>query len=97
MELERGENMASTIDEIYSIEEEDIDFAFNIGDNIFFEQYDSSTGWKKYSTFLKTQSKFIETDKLDEAEEIIQSSINLRELTYRTSVDNETKKFKTAN
>lgn len=82
---------------LYSIEEEDIDFAFNIGENIFFEQYDSSTGWKKYYTFLKSQSKFIETDKIDEAEEIVQSSINLRELTYRTSVDNETKKFKTVN
>lgn len=82
---------------LYSIEEEDVDFAFNIDENVFYEQYDSSTGWKKYFSFLKSQSKFISTDEMDEVEEIIQSSINLQKLTYRTSVDNETKKFKTVN
>jgi len=82
---------------LYSIDEEDVNYSFSIDDNIFFEQYDSSTGWKKYYAFLVKRGKFIESDKLDEAENINQSSIDLNSLTYSTDNNKELKKFKVTN
>lgn len=79
---------------LYSIDEEDVSYSFNADGNIFFEQYDSSTGWKKYYTFLEKKHKFIESDKLDEAENINQSSIDLNNLTYSTDNNKKRKKFK---
>ncbi len=82
---------------LYTIEAEDIDFSFKLGKYLFFEQYDSSTGWTKYFTFSKNLYKFIETGRLDEAESIIQSSIDLDNLSYQTSSDDANKKFSIVN
>lgn len=78
---------------LYSINEEDISYSFSINENVFFEQYDSSTGWKKYYTFLEKKVAFIETHKLDEAENINKSSVDLNNFTYSTDKNKELKKF----
>lgn len=88
--VKREDELKGKID-LYSIEEEDVRFAFKLNNNIYFEQYDSATGWKKYYTFLTDKLVFVETNKLDESEIIIRESINLTDLTFKTNLNEQLK------
>ncbi|WP_459212747.1 hypothetical protein [Aquimarina rhabdastrellae] len=86
------EDKIIALQKIYSIEEEDFSFAFSKKNELFFEYYDSSTGWKKYIYFSDIDNKFYETKSFDESKNIDKSLLDLMEKKY--SIDGNQYSFK---
>ncbi len=79
---------------VYSINKEDFEFGFKKENNYYFEYYDSSTGWKKVITFDSNSSKFLETHKYDESDNINIDSIDYVKKEYSLKGKREVYKFK---
>jgi len=78
---------------VYSINDDDFEFKFKKGNNYFFEYYDSATGWKKIITYDFNLSKFFETHKYDESDDIDIDSVDLTKKQYRLKEKNKVFKF----
>ena len=61
--------------------------------NYFFEYYDSATGWKKIITYDFNLSKFFETHKFDESDDIDLSSVDLDNKKYGLKGKSEVYEF----
>ncbi|TMU55657.1 hypothetical protein [Flagellimonas algicola] len=91
--IKKGEDLINLI-VLYTINEEDLTFSFNIEKIPFYKYYDSSTGWHKYYSYLPLKENFIETRQLDESEEIKKESIRLGEnLGYQIKSSSDIEKF----
>lgn len=78
---------------VYSINDDDFEFKFKKGNNYFFEYYDSSTGWKKIITYDFNLSKFFETHKYDDSDNMDIDSIDFVKKEYKLKGKSEVYNF----